>query len=343
MASTEGVSNDSDRTRAGRAGETSHGFDGADAARTARELEAKTRAAVDRAGVGQQVRDTLSTPAGAGVLADAAAQVGPAHTATVATAVGNLAPAGVASAFDAMAARAGIATATAVGAVAGTAALAAVPTNTAPANVVEITPELRVSFPYDTPIGRIEAWVDGQWRNTGVEATMTAAGISADVTAIDQALGRPMHDAARGAFITERRNDLGLKPLDAISYAARSRLQIENRPGNWQAHHLVPFDVVNTLSPGLQRAIAASGWGMDDVGNLMALPRDWETYIANGRKLPMHNGAHPRYSSDVRSRLGPLEAHYQNISVEDLKGELDQISTDMRNLIDGYRYHITVR
>ena len=105
----------------------------------------------------------------------------------------------------------------------------------------------------------------------------------------------------------------------------------------------MPFDVVNKLSPGLQHAIAASGWEMDGVGNLVALPRDWETFVANGQALPMHDGAHPRYSSDVRERLGPLEAYYQNISVEDLKGELGQISTDMRNLIDGYKYHITVR
>lgn len=172
---------------------------------------------------------------------------------------------------------------------------------------------------------------------------MTTEGLSADVRALEEALGRRLDDAARSAFITERRNDLGLTQLDAMSYRARGVLQLENRPGNWQAHHLVPFDVVNTLSPGLQHAIAASGWKMDGMGNLVALPRDRATFEANMGRLPMHNGPHRGYSSDVRTMLTPLESRYQGMSSKDLDLELGKISTNMRNLIDGYIYHDFVR
>lgn len=338
MASTEGASNVTDR-----AGGTSRGPGGVNAAgsASARNLPANIRAAVDRAGSGRHLRDALGTPAGAGVLAGAAVKLDPGNTASLAPAAGTLAPAGTAAA-EAFAARAGMAAAGAVGITAGTAVLAVVPTNTALPNIVEVTPDLRVLFPYDSPVGAVEVRVDGRWRETGVEATMTPAGISANLTALEARIG-PLDDAAWGAFIAERRNGLGLAALDALSYRARAALQIESSPGNWQAHHLLPFDAVDTLSPRLQLAIAASGWTMDGASNLIALPRDRATFDANMGMLPMHNGPHPRYSSDVRAMLASLEGRYQGMSGEELKNELGMVSDFMRSRILRRQYYETVR
>lgn len=335
MALTESTSSDSDRSVTGRPGNPSRGPFGASAAGRieACDLAATTRGAVDRAGI-DQMRDALSTPAGRGVLRNAAAQLAPA--------AGNPVPAGVAGTVEALAARSGIAAAGAMGVVAGAAALAVLPTNTAPAHLVGIAPDLRVSFPFDSIVGRVEFRVDGRWRDTGVEATLTPYGLSAEMRALETRVG-PLDDAAQGAFINERRNRLGLAALDALSYRARAALQIETLPGNWQAHHLVPFDVVDTLSPGLQQAMAASGWAMDARANLVALPRDWATFDANMGALPMHNGPHPGYSGDVRDLLTPLEARYQDMSAEELKRALEQISDHMRRGILELKYHVTVR
>ncbi|KGJ18139.1 hypothetical protein IX57_05520 [Paracoccus sanguinis] len=248
----------------------------------------------------------------------------------------------MAGTVEALAARSGIAAAGAMGVVTGAVALAVVPTNTAPAHLVGIAPDLRVSFPFDSIVGRVEFRVDGHWRDTGVEATLTPGGLSAETRALETRVG-PLDDATRGAFINERRNGLGLAALDALSYRSRAALQIETLPGNWQAHHLVSFDVVDTLSPGLQQAMAASGWAMDARANLVALPRDWATFDANMGALPMHNGPHPGYSGDVRDLLTPLEARYQDMSAEELKRALEQISDHMRRGILELKYHVTVR
>ena len=339
MASTEGLSNDT-----GRADDTFRGPGGANGAE-ARDWAEKTRAAVDRARVIQQMRDAFSTPASAGMFARAAAQLEPAASVSPASLVptaGTLAPAGLTSATEALAARAGISVAGAAGVVAGAAAVAMVPSNTAPAYVVKIMPDLRVTFPYDAPVGEIELRVEGRWRDTGVEAMMTADGISADVAALESRIG-PLDKVARGAFINERRNGLGLGTLDALSYRARLALEIDNRPGNWQAHHLVPFDAVDTLTPGLQHVIAATGWTMDGSSNLIALPQDQKTYVANGRTLPMQNGAHPKYSHDVRDMLAPLEGRYQGMSSKELKNELEMVSDYMRGRILELGYHAVVR
>ena len=89
--------------------------------------------------------------------------------------------------------------------------------------------------------------------------------------------------------------------------------------------------------------MAASGWAMDARANLVALPRDWATFDANMGALPMHNGPHPGYSGDVRDLLTPLEARYRDMSAEELKRALEQISGHMRRGILELEYHVTVR
>lgn len=361
MASTESASEKSDKAsrRAEAAQRAGAGM---------QDRTDTTRAAIDRAGVGQKVRETLNTPAGAGVLADAAARLDPArtppaetrpaktqpehappgHTPTIGTPkaasvapAAVAAPAGLAATAEALAARAGLAAAGAVGVAAGAAALALVPTNTAPATSVEISPNLRASFPHDSPHGRIELRVEGRWRDTGIAASMTPEGIAADFDALGARVG-PLDDIPPGAVIYDRRNALGLGSLDALGWRARQAIAVEHLPGRWQAHHLIPFEVVNTLSPGLQHAIAQV-WGMDRPGNLIALPQDRATFEAILETLPMHNGPHPGYSGDVRALLAPLEVGYLTMSTEELKRAMDDISGVMRGRIHLIEYHDTVR
>ena len=82
---------------------------------------------------------------------------------------------------------------------------------------------------------------------------------------------------------------------------------------------------------------------MDGASNVMGLPGDRTTFDAYGMTLPMHNGPHPGYSSDVGAMLTPLEGLYQGMSGEELKSELDRVSSHMDSLIWGGKYHVVVR
>jgi hypothetical protein len=80
----------------------------------------------------------------------------------------------------------------------------------------------------------------------------------------------------------------------------------------WQAHHLIPFGVMADQPISFQQAVVASGWVMDSLENLIALPANWPTFIApppgNNQVWPEHNGSHINYDADVSAALAPLVA-----------------------------------
>ena len=98
--------------------------------------------------------------------------------------------------------------------------------------------------------------------------------------------------------------------LSANSTRARGLLEIlENQ--RWQAHHIIPFATVARLPVTVQRSIAASGWRMDSLVNLIALPANLATYLLppNLGELPYHSGSHSvRYDVDVWNALQPVAA-----------------------------------
>lgn len=78
---------------------------------------------------------------------------------------------------------------------------------------------------------------------------------------------------------------------------------------NWQAHHLIPVAEVHRLPRNVQLAIVRTGWRVNSLENLIAVPGDLATYRAapNSTRLPYHQGSHSRYSElDVRPRLQAL-------------------------------------
>jgi hypothetical protein len=92
--------------------------------------------------------------------------------------------------------------------------------------------------------------------------------------------------------------------LSATSTTARAILGIQNNQ-SWVAHHLITFSGVASLSVASQQAIAASGWRMDSLENLMALPANFAAYLAppNLQTRPFHAGGHPHYNMRVSAAL----------------------------------------
>ena len=72
---------------------------------------------------------------------------------------------------------------------------------------------------------------------------------------------------------------------------------------NMQAHHLIPCEY--EFHPFVNRASAA-GWDMNQSYNGVLLPDNLK--LSNQVDLPVHNGYHADYSSDVVIRLDKLES-----------------------------------
>lgn len=110
-----------------------------------------------------------------------------------------------------------------------------------------------------------------------------------------------------GPVVIERRNSTVNPALSTYSARARKALGIEaNR--SWIAHHLLTFAGVARLPVSTQQAIAASGWAMDSVENLIALPANLAAYLSpfNTPLHPYHAGGHPRYNAQVDMALSRI-------------------------------------
>jgi hypothetical protein len=103
--------------------------------------------------------------------------------------------------------------------------------------------------------------------------------------------------------------------LSSSSRQARTLLAILALQ-SWQAHHLIPFDEVARLPVDTQRVMVQSGWRLDSLENLIALPTNHPAYYGppNLQSLPIHNTSHPRYSADVRAVLVPAMAAFSAAS-----------------------------
>jgi hypothetical protein len=100
---------------------------------------------------------------------------------------------------------------------------------------------------------------------------------------------------------------------------------------NWQAHHLVTFAAVAALPRDVQLAIASSGWQMDSLRNLVALPMDDASYRAlpNAGLLPQHRGPHPNYSAEVAAQLTHVSTNYRQMTPPQIYFEMSRIESYM--------------
>ncbi len=93
--------------------------------------------------------------------------------------------------------------------------------------------------------------------------------------------------------------------LSASSERCRALLGLTNQ--DWRAHHLIPFAEVAKLPRPVQVAFVKSGWAMDQIENLIALPANLPFYSTlPNPKGPVHNSPHTKYSIDVEVALRPI-------------------------------------
>lgn len=175
-----------------------------------------------------------------------------------------------------------------------------------------IAPVVFWSVPYSGPINErvARAIMQHERDNPGTLGLATRGDRSA--TAAIEAIvksaivGTPL----TGPIVLERRRSTVADPaLSTDSVTARTALGIRTNQ-SWIAHHLIPFAVMASLPQAEQQSIAASGWTMDSLENLIALPRNFPTYIGPVNRsvtgqpiLPWHAGAHIQYSAEVLVRL----------------------------------------
>lgn len=98
--------------------------------------------------------------------------------------------------------------------------------------------------------------------------------------------------------------------LSTSSTAARKAVNIRKGNRSWIAHHLLTFNAVKNLPVPVQNHFVAAGWEMDSAENLIALPANLATYLAQGPTppLPYHAGSHPNYTSRVDAALASIAA-----------------------------------
>ena len=109
-------------------------------------------------------------------------------------------------------------------------------------------------------------------------------------------------------FIHEyRRSDVADPALSTDSAKARALVGPQSMQ-DWVAHHLIPFGVMARQPRDFQLAVAAAGWIMDSVENLIALPGSVASFLAepNLTRLPYQRGPHSGYDADVEARLAPF-------------------------------------
>lgn len=127
--------------------------------------------------------------------------------------------------------------------------------------------------------------------------------------------------------------------LSADSSRCRALLGLTSQ--DWRAHHIIPFAVVADLPPPVQLAFVKSGWAMDQIENLIALPANLSFYsILPSPKGPVHNSAHIRYSRDVENALKPTAAKALTIGSLTLLSDLRLIQRTFKirllNSLSGY-------
>ena len=97
------------------------------------------------------------------------------------------------------------------------------------------------------------------------------------------------------------------------------------------------------LDSAAQLVIAASGWRMDSLVNLIALPANLATYLLppNLAQLPYHSGSHGvHYDADVWNALQPVAATARLMPAPALKAAMDGVDLHFRTaLVINRTYH----
>ncbi len=221
----------------------------------------------------------------------------------------------------------------AAGAVVGGVALALTPSPTAQIEHQPLDANLRAAIMNDVVYGSIERKVDGVWTDTGVNVQRTLdGGLTFDRNALEAATGPLSAELAAAVPDVLERTSAVDPALSA--HGTRARALVATAAAgmqNWQAHHLIGFGVVASLPASVQQSIAASGWQMDSLENLVPVPGDNPTYLAapNNRLMPFQSGPHPNYDLQVATLMAPLVAGHATMSPQDIRANMATVEAAM--------------
>jgi hypothetical protein len=186
------------------------------------------------------------------------------------------------------------------------------------------------------PAAEVCSTVNGAWQAAAGAATFGTAGALGGAALGERAANAVCPSDAPSAQPMERRTSpTGNPALSSSSPAARAAVAPTTGMQNWQAHHLIPLNVIHS-SPALTAAFqkaSATGWKTDSVENLVALPADNASYVSppNNRTFPMHNGSHPQYDAEVRTQLSNLEANYNHMTPTQIRSEIARVEFHMQS------------
>lgn len=135
--------------------------------------------------------------------------------------------------------------------------------------------------------------------------------VSFDRAALERAYGAPLPrellDQAKPAPAeSTRASPTGSRALSTETDAARAVAANPRNLQQWQAHHLIPFNVANEPEfVGKMLQATQAGWKLDSPENVIALPSTRAAFEGppNDEVLPQHSGSHPKYDRDVRMAL----------------------------------------
>ena len=173
--------------------------------------------------------------------------------------------------------------------------------------------------------------------------------VSFDRASLERAYGAPLPrellDQAKPAPVeSTRASPTGSRALSTETAAARAVAANPRKLQDWQAHHLIPFNVANEpeFAPKMLQA-AQAGWKLDSTENVIALPATKQAFEGppNNGALPQHSGSHPKYDNDVRQllRLNFLGA----TTSADIHTGLKRVEAEMTVKIFDEAYHPQVR
>ncbi len=163
--------------------------------------------------------------------------------------------------------------------------------------------------------GEVGAFVErrtaGEWTPLDVAARASAHGFEVDADALQKAYGGPLPPGVVDRFMPEgmestRASPTGDRALSSTDRAARAVAANPRKLEQWQAHHLIPFNVANEPEFAAKMLQAAQAdWKMDSTENVIALPATREAFLGppNDSVLPRHAGSHPVYDEAVRVSL----------------------------------------
>lgn len=177
-----------------------------------------------------------------------------------------------------------------------------------------IAPIVFWSVPYSGPVNeRVACAIMQNERDNPGTLGLARGGDRSAAAAIEAVVASAVVGTTlAGPIVLESRQSAVADPeLSTDSNTARAALGIAGNQ-SWIAHHLIPFAVMEKMPDPIQRAIATSGWTMDGIENLIALPRNFPTYLGpfNRTVLPWHAGSHPNYSREVTLRLIVVAARF---------------------------------